>query len=281
MSTESLRIFVGAVHSHRLLFEVLRWSVRRHTQRPVEVHSIGELLGADDLVLPQRAENRPGTPFSFHRFAVPMLAGWRGRAIYCDSDQLVLRDIAELHDLPMRFGARVLRRVWRGPDGKSGMRASSVMLLDCERLAGWTLRKIADDLDEGRYSYEGLMKLAPIRLKGSFSRHWNAFDHCEPGRTGLLHYTSKPRQPWLARAHPFESYWFEALYSGLEAGEVSQEAVDFSLAERYVRPSLAWQIERREIDSTRVPSELHAADAAFVEHCRQHSFNNLDGDYRF
>lgn len=279
MHSDPIRVFVGAVHSHRLLFEVLRWSVQRHTRRPVEVLSLGELIG-DQLVLPKRPENRPGTPFSFQRFAVPMLAGWRGRAIYVDSDQLVLRDIAELHDRPMPLGLRVLRRAARGPDGGTGMRASSVMLMDCGRLRDWSPQQIADDLDAGRYSYEDLMKLRPIWLKARFSRQWNSFDHYEPGRTGLIHYTGKSSQPWLRRGHPHESLWFEALYSGLDAGTVTQEAIDYSLANGYVRPSLAWQTAHRETDSRRVPEELHAADEAFLEYCRQLSFNNLDGDYR-
>ena len=278
MTAEPIRVYVGAVQSHRLLFEVLRWSIRRHTPRTVEVRSLGELLGAD-LVLPKRPENRPGTPFSFQRFAVPMLAGWQGRALYVDSDQLVLRDIAELYDLPMRF-ARLLRRARRGPDGHPGKRASSVMLMRCDRLRKWSPQRIADDLDQGRYSYERLMKLGPVWLKGAFPRHWNSFDHCEPGRTGLLHYTSKPRQPWLSRVHPWEGPWFEALFSGLDAGEVSPQAVELALAQGWVRPSLAWQVERREPDSGRVPPDLHAADAAFMDFCRQQSFNNLDGDYR-
>ena len=75
--TEPIRVFVGAVHSHRLMFEVLRWSIKRHASRPVEVRSIGELT-APGLPEPKKPENRPVTPFSFQRFAVPMLAGWRG-----------------------------------------------------------------------------------------------------------------------------------------------------------------------------------------------------------
>jgi hypothetical protein len=70
------------------------------------------------------------------------------------------------------------------------------------------------------------------------------------------------------------------LYSGLDAGEVSPDAVAFAIANRYVRPSFAWQAERRESDSSKVPAELHEADAAFLEHCSKHQFNNLDGDYR-
>ena len=231
-------------------------------------------------MLPKRPENRPVTPFSFQRFAVPMLARWQGRAIYCDADQLVLRDIAELHDLPMRWGARLLRRTEKGPDGRTGGHASSVMLLQCDRLRAWSPERVADDLDSGRYGYNDLMKLKSVWLKGSFSRHWNALDHYEPGRTGLLHYTRRSTQPWIARGHPFEALWFEALYSGLDAGSVSREAVDFAVANRFVRPSFGWQVERRATDSREVPADLQAADAAFLEHCSKQQFNNLDGDYR-
>jgi len=278
MSSELVRVYVGAVHSHRLLVEVLRWSILRHTRRPVEVVSIGDVIG-DRLPMPERPENRPATPFSFQRFAVPMLAGWQGRAIYVDSDQLVLGDIGELLDKPM-FGARLLRRVARGADGRPGLRGSSVMLMHCERLRGWTPERIAGDLDRGRYSYRDLMLLDPIPRKGRFSRHWNSYDLLEPGRTRLLHYTHRPTQPWLCREHPHGAPWFEALYSGLAAGEVSQDAVDHALAQGYVRPSMAWQTERREVDSRRVPAELHAADAEFMDFCRRHNFNNLEGDYR-
>lgn len=168
-ATDPIRVYVGAVHTHRLMFEVLRWSIRRHTRRTVDVFNIGELLGPTPP-LPSKPENRPVTPFSFHRFAVPMLAGWQGRAIYLDSDQLVLRDIAELHDLPMRFGVRLLRRAEHGRDGRTSIHASSVMLLRCDRLRAWSPQRIADDLDSGRYSYPALMKLKPVWLKGSFWR---------------------------------------------------------------------------------------------------------------
>lgn len=276
---EPIRVFVGAVHSHRLMFEVLRWSIRRHTQRTVDVRSIGELLGADPP-MPKKKENRPVTPFSFQRFAVPWLAGFEGRAIYVDSDQVVLRDIAELYDLPMRWGARLLCRTGKGPDGRTGSHVSSVMLLRCDRLKDWSPQQIADDLDNGRFGYHELMKLKPIWRRGSFPREWNAFDHHEPGRTGLLHYTRRSTQPWIARGHPHEGLWFEALYSGLEAGEVSEDTVRFVIANRYVRPSFGWQFERRALSADGVPADLQAEDAAFLEHCSHHQFNNLDGDYR-
>ena len=61
MSSERVRVYVGAVHSHRLLVEVLRWSILRHTRRPVEVVSIGDVIG-DRLPMPQRPENAEMSP---------------------------------------------------------------------------------------------------------------------------------------------------------------------------------------------------------------------------
>jgi hypothetical protein len=259
------------------MVEVLAWSIRRNTRRQVEVHPIGERF-PEGMPMPQKPENRPATPFSFQRFAVPQLAGYRGRAIYADSDQLVLRDIGELFDRRM-YGMRLQCRARSGPDGRTGGHASSVMLLDCEKL-DWSPERINRDLDDGRYSYKGLMALKPIWRKGRFPRHWNSLDHHEPGVTGLLHYTKRATQPWLVRDHAHGHLWFEALYSGLDAGAVSQAAIDFSLEHGFVRPSLRWQVERRLLVVEQVPAELKAADEAFFQHCSKNQFNNLDGDYR-
>ena len=277
MTLPTIRVYVGSAQSHQLLVDVLAWSIRRHTRRTVEVRAIGELL-PNGVPMPRKPENRPATPFSFQRFAVPELAGFSGRAIYVDSDQLVLRDIAELFDRPMR-GMRLQRRTRWGPDGRARERASSVMLLDCARL-DWRPQRIADELDRGRYSYTDLMRLRTLWLKGSFPRHWNSFDHHEPGRTGLLHYTKRRTQPWLARNHPHGAVWFEALYAGLDAGEIKMDSVATAHARGYVRPSLLWQVEHRLLQSADVPASFHPADDAFYEHCRVNQFNNLDGDYR-
>lgn len=274
-----IRVYVGAVHSHRLMVDVLRWSIQRHASRAVEVLSIGDLVGTG-LPVPRKPENRPVTPFSFQRFAVPMLAGWQGRALYLDADQLVLRDIAELNDLPMPFGLRLRCRNGKGPDGRTGVHVSSVMLLACERLRDWEPQRIADAMDAGRLSYPGMMKLKPVWWKGGFSRHWNSLDHLEPGHTGLLHYTRRSTQPWIAAGHPNEDLWFGALYEGLDRGAIPRDSLDFAIEHRYVRPSFAWQVGRRALRAEGRPAELQAADEAFLAHCARHQYNNLDGDYR-
>lgn len=272
----AIRVFVGSAPSHRLMVDVLRWSIERRASMPVEVVAMSECF-PNGLPMPAKPENRPGTPFSFQRFAVPELAGYRGRAIYLDSDQLVLRDIAELYARPM-WGMRLQCRPKGGPDGKRGRHRSSVMLLDCGRL-DWSVRSLVEALDAGRYDYRTLMSLNWVRGKGRFPRHWNALDHFEPA-TGLLHYTDRSRQPWVGRDHPHAALWFEALFDGLERGAITQQAVDFSVENGYVRRSLAWQCRQRVADPAAVPAALKAADAPFYERCRAQQFNNLDGDYR-
>lgn len=268
---------MGSVHSHRLMVQVLRWSIQRHASRQAAVQSIGELLGGN-LPLPRDPANRPATPFSFQRFAVPSLAGYQGRAIYMDADQLVLRDVAELFD--RRFWGLPLQcRSTGGPDGARNRNRSSVMLLDCARLS-WDPARIAADLDARRYSYHELMSLKFVPLKGRFPRYWNSLDHYEPGRTGLLHYTRRATQPWVSRRHPHAKLWFEALFSGLEAGAVEPAAVDEALAQGYCRPSLRWQLSERVAEPAAVPDALHEADLAFFKHCEKNQFNNLDGEYR-
>lgn len=272
-----VRIFIGSVHSHRLMVQTLSGSIRRHTRREVTVESIGERLGGNPP-MPNNPAHRPATPFSFQRFAVPMLAGHQGRAIYMDADQLVLGDVAELHDRPM-WGLRLLCRPTGGPDGARKRNRSSVMLIDCGR-TDWSPQGIADGLDAGRFDYHALMSLKMVWLKGVFPRHWNSLDHYEPGRTRLLHYTRRPTQPWVSRKHPHAHLWFEALFAGLDDGAVQADTVREALENRYCRPSLAWQVEQREADASKVPARFDGADADFFSYCEKNQFNNLDGVYR-
>lgn len=45
--------------------------------------------------------DRWATPWSGFRWAVPALCGWRGRAVYFDCPQIVVGDVASLHELEM------------------------------------------------------------------------------------------------------------------------------------------------------------------------------------
>src|SRR5207249_1624073 len=93
-----VRIYVAATDAQMLAVKVLEFSIKKHASVSVEVtplHTTGLAIP-----VPKDARNLPRTPFSFQRFLIPALKGYRGRAIYLDSDMQVFRDIRELWTLP-------------------------------------------------------------------------------------------------------------------------------------------------------------------------------------
>src|SRR5437762_14341090 len=98
-----LDIFVGTDRSQLLAVSILEYSIRRHTQQKVRVCPLIDL----DLPEPNDIRQSSRTNFSFARFTIPELKGYRGRALYLDADMLVFRDIAELWKLPLN-GVKII-----------------------------------------------------------------------------------------------------------------------------------------------------------------------------
>lgn len=240
-ASNEARIFVGADRSQLLAVKVLAFSIRKRTDMAVAVRSMHDLALPD----PKDARQAKRTGFSFTRFAIPALAGHSGRALYLDADMLVLRDLRELYDLP--FGdAKVLLQA---PPPEAGaktaapakrVRQCSVMLLDCGAL-DWDAAEIIAGLD-GRYSYEELMQelciLAPEEIGETVPFEWNSLETYEPGRTGLLHYTDMPTQPWVYPANSNGFLWINEVRDMLEAGALSMDEVKQEVRLGYFRPSL-------------------------------------------
>lgn len=236
--TDPIRVFVGAGRAQRLPFLVLRRSILQRTYRQCDVRSLDDC--GITYRLPKDKVNRPRTPFSFQRFAIPALCGYQGRAIYLDSDMLVLDDIENLWSLRMD-GAAVL-----ATDVDHSAR-NAVLLIDCVR-AMWDLNIVVDDLDAGRVSYRGLMEdlegLGPVAR--TIHARWNRLDE-HPPDTALLHYTDMRRQPWRAPGHPLEWIWLEELEAAVRERGTDAD-IPFVKAEeaaRHVRVGLAGAIEDR------------------------------------
>lgn len=274
MKDSPVDVYIGCMPSHRLVVEVLVWSVLRHTRRPVRFYPLHE--HRIDHPLPRGAANRPGTAFSFQRFTVPEVAGYQGRALYLDSDQIVFKDIGHAFDYPMH-GAPVLPsntdHWWR----RKAQLRSSVMLLDCARL-DWDVRRLVADLDAGRREYAELFALPEYRR--TLPGRWNSLDRHYPGWTALLHYTAKRHQPWINHDHPLGHLWVRYLIEAIEAGHLTEDAVFQAVASELVRPSLAWQVRKRVADLRRIPADERAGDAPFLAACAARGFNNTPGDYR-
>ncbi len=255
-----IRVYVGATPAQHLPVRVLEYSIRRHTAMDVEVTP----LWRTGIPIPDArdAKNRGRTPFSFQRFLIPAAAGYRGRAIYLDSDMLVFRSLRELWDQP--FGDADLLAI-RTPDRGATARFS-VLLLNCDTLR-WDVAALVADLDAGRVTYDQLlyeMSWGP-RIADALDGAWNHLDRFVPGETALLHYTNSQRQPWLATDHPLGHLWMRALFDALDAGFITREEIDAAAAAGHVRPSLPVQVERRIEDPRRLPADVHRLDRWFVE----------------
>ncbi len=261
---EPMRVFVGSDASQAVATHVLEHSIRKHATGPVEFCPMRDL----PVPTPRDKKNQARTGFSFYRFLIPRLCGYRGRALYLDADMQVFADIAELWRIP--FGPhKVLCTVqndvpaaWK--DGKAHFtpgRQMSVMLLDCAQLP-WDVDAIVRGLDEGRYDYKQLMTelciLPPHEIGDTIPPDWNSLETYRPGRTKLVHYTVVPTQPWKNDENPLAETWMAGYREAVQAGTVPPERVEEAIAAGYVKRSLADCLSRAPSQRTRPAAALEA-----------------------
>ena len=232
-----VRVFVGTDPTQRAGLALLEDSIRRHASVSVQVQAIDDA----DIPVPRLPANRGRTGFSFSRFSIPALCGYRGRAIYLDADMQVFSDILGLWNHPME-GCALLSAAadpaWQRPP------QHSVMLLDCASL-DWNVAHIVDGLDDGRYSYADLMQrmciLPQAKQCAGLPPQWNSMEHFEPGRTRLLHYTDMPTQPWVSGTNSNGALFYRAFADALKDGGIDADLVYQEVERGHVAPDFpAW-----------------------------------------
>jgi len=222
---------------------VLEHTIRKHASRPVRFHMMLNL----PTPTPSDESNRGRTGFSFSRFQIPKLAGYKGRALYVDADMQVFDDIAELWDIPFE-DKRVLCTVqgepppqWKDFKEFHPGRQMSVMMLDCERL-DWDIDDIVARMDRGEFTYQDLLFdlcVAPEEQIGdTLPPRWNHLEHYEPGETGLLHYTVVPTQPWKNDENPLKELWEEAFAEARAAYLVHDHEIERLVRGGFLKRSL-------------------------------------------
>lgn len=217
-------IFIGSSAEQKIPSLVLEYSIRKHST--VEdlrvIHTYDKTFPS-----PQKPENRSRTGFSFARFAIPEMMGYRGVAAYLECDQLVFADVRELLDLPFN-GATVLRT----PN------QPSVLLLDCDHIR-WHLPNILESLDAGKIGYRDLMENLAVepkfKISNSIPAEWNSLESYDSGKTRLLHYTNMALQPWRKTwNHPLGHLWMGALREAVEKGAIGRKTVEEEVARGHV-----------------------------------------------
>jgi len=99
MNEASLPVFVGWDSREDIAFRVCRHSLVRRASAPVAVTPIIQSELREQGLYTRTPDPLASTEFTYTRFFVPYMMGYRGWALFCDCDFLFLADVAELFAL--------------------------------------------------------------------------------------------------------------------------------------------------------------------------------------
>jgi len=190
VQADILRVFIGYDPRQPLAYNVLQHSIIKNSSIPVAI---------TPLVLSQLPLKRQGlTQFTYSRFLVPWLCGFKGKAVFMDADMVVTGDIAELFDCIDQLNAVSVMKE------QPKFEWASVMGFSCDMCMELTPEFIEDERNT-------LFDLAWAGSIGEIPPEWN---HCvrymEPQAAKLYHYTmGLPCWPETAGAAE-DPAWIEA-----------------------------------------------------------------------
>jgi hypothetical protein len=205
------RIFIGYDTRQAVASDVLAHSLRKHASIPLDIRFLKKHeLGFD------RIDPLASTEFTYTRFLVPSLCGFRGKALFMDCDMLAFSDVKEVFDLDMsECAVRVVKQNHMPVeqfkmDGRIQSRYprknwSSFMLMECSRLTCWTREAVQKMPSAWLHRFEAI----PDRLIGEIGPEWNVLD-IPKADTKLLHLTSGG--PWFEdyKNCPGSGAWYRA-----------------------------------------------------------------------
>jgi hypothetical protein len=201
-------IFIHTNHRQMLGAIVSEYSLRRNSGhgddfdiRLIEVQDQTFMKAREGQFYLRDGDKRPWLnedlqSFTPLRFMPPELMGYQGRAVVIDPDVFAVGDVWELLSRDME-GHALMCRPKSGSKGKRGCLASSVMLLDCEKLKHWRVEEQFAEMFDFKRDYMDwvCLKLEDTDQIGLFENYWNDFDHLD-SQTRLLHNTKRKTQPW-------------------------------------------------------------------------------------
>lgn len=218
MSKETIKIFVGCDPNNCDLEQmmVLDYSIHKHTQHPVEI--IWMQLSSDaNSPWYSNPNTKEGwkteawaTPFSGFRWAIPELCNFEGRAIYMDTDVIVLCDINELWSHPMNDKAIVIAK------GGSSSARLCTSIWDCNKAKQYLPTLI--EMHSDPLSHKKLMQLIKEKshLVQPYQDSYNNIDgeSLPIEKIKVLHYSDMGTQFSHKYAFPRleaagEKHWFD------------------------------------------------------------------------
>lgn len=190
-----IRVFVGTSCGEDLESQaVLEHTIRKYASKPVEITWMQQ---SRTSFWSGWNTNGWRTPFTGFRWGVAAAAGYRGKAIYCDSDFIFRADIAELYEQRTPGSAFALVR---SPDGKV---RTDCMLINCGKA-----KRVLPPIDEIRAMTDQNGKLwRQVQAAGGFAAFdgdWNCIDlqgynRADDAAIRAIHYSRMEWQPHLLK----------------------------------------------------------------------------------
>lgn len=236
-----LTVFIGYDERQRISYTALQQSIFETATQPVAV---------SPLILENLPITRRGlTPFTYSRFLVPWLCGFKGSAIFMDADMLLVSDITELvGQVSADTAVSVVKELDK-------FEQTSFMLFNCEHPAHQKLTP--EFIQETTINLHGLQWCADSEV-GALDPKWNQLiGYQDVDLTqGNLHYTmGVPAFPetstcdgaqlWLQTAKLSMSAipWKEIMGTSVHVIEV--DGVKF--------PKYVWDFEKKQPKPEHIP----------------------------
>lgn len=194
-----IRLFVGYDSRETVAFHVLSHSILTRASKPVEIAPL--MLSQLKKVFWREAHPLQSTDFSFSRFLVPYLCDYKGWAVFCDCDMLMIDDVAKLWaERDEQFAVQVVKHDHKPTETKKFLDQSqsqyakknwsSVILFNNEKCKALTVDYVntATGLELHQFKW-----LNDDSLIGSLPPRWNHLVDYDPELPAedisMLHYT--------------------------------------------------------------------------------------------
>jgi|GEM_PF-521462 len=231
----TVRIFLGTEIAQQRAQRVFIYSVEkyRNPARRYEIYLMDNLTGFDN--------SRWRTGFTLYRFAIPEFAGFKGKAIYNDVDQIYLTDPGLLFDCDM---------------GEAGYMSvspndTSVMLINCAKMGElWNLQQATSKTKKQLHD-------SVIQNKTLWTvcdEGWNTRDCEHPlEKIKCLHYTALHTQPWrpTPEQYSYHHHTLAYLWEDLECELDTLEGASTSAYE-HSQPTIWALITHRRGDNSQI-----------------------------
>jgi lipopolysaccharide biosynthesis glycosyltransferase len=194
-----IRVFIGFDPRETVAYNVLAYSIIARASTPVTVAPL--MLSQLRAVFKREWNPLQSTEFSFSRFLTPYLCDYRGWAMFCDCDMLMLDDVAKLWALrDDRYAVQVVKhdpkpketvKFLDQPQSKYEKKNwSSVMLFNNARCTALTPDYVntATGLELHQFKW-----LGDDALIGEIPHRWNHLVDYDPAlpedQVSLIHFT--------------------------------------------------------------------------------------------